>query len=110
MKEAAVVGLKRMLEMEPRLEELTDLPLGWRAWRDSRAHLGCENPNQVAENQSAGLERWAPLLPPQLLLCAQADGWLESGPELAFFSPPRQLATCLEDPFDAKLYVRATSF
>jgi hypothetical protein len=36
MKEAAVVGLKRMVDIEPRLEELADLPLGWHAWRESK--------------------------------------------------------------------------
>jgi hypothetical protein len=36
MQEAAVFGLIRMVEMEPRLEELADLLLGWRAWRESR--------------------------------------------------------------------------
>lgn len=35
MKEAAVVSLKHMLTIEPRIEELADLPLGWYAWRDS---------------------------------------------------------------------------
>ena len=34
MKEAAVVSLQRMLKLEPRIEELADLPLGWHAWRD----------------------------------------------------------------------------
>jgi hypothetical protein len=37
MKEAAVVSLKGMLELEPRIEELADLPLGWHAWRDSKS-------------------------------------------------------------------------
>ncbi len=32
---AVVVSLERMLAIEPRIEELADLPLGWRAWRDS---------------------------------------------------------------------------
>jgi hypothetical protein len=36
MNEAAVVGLKRMVDIEPRLEELADLPLGWHAWRESK--------------------------------------------------------------------------
>jgi len=34
MKEAAVTSLRRILEIEPRIEELADLPLGWHAWRD----------------------------------------------------------------------------
>ena len=37
MKEAAVVSLQHMLRIEPRLEELADLPLGWHAWRDSKS-------------------------------------------------------------------------
>ncbi len=34
VKDAAVVSLKRMLVLEPRIEELADLPLGWHASRD----------------------------------------------------------------------------
>lgn len=34
MKEAAVVSLDHMLKLDPRIEELADLPLGWHAWRD----------------------------------------------------------------------------
>ncbi len=30
MKEAAVTSLKRIVEIDPRIEELADLPLGWR--------------------------------------------------------------------------------
>jgi hypothetical protein len=37
MKEAAVASLAHMLRIEPRIEELADLPLGWRAWRDSKS-------------------------------------------------------------------------
>lgn len=33
-KESAVVSLEHMLRIEPRIEELADLPLGWHAWRD----------------------------------------------------------------------------
>jgi len=29
-----VVGLHRILELDPHLVELADLPLGWRAWRE----------------------------------------------------------------------------
>ncbi len=29
-----VVGLKTMVEHDPSLAELADLPLGWRAWRE----------------------------------------------------------------------------
>ena len=31
--DARVVGLKTILEVDPSLAELADLPLGWRAWR-----------------------------------------------------------------------------
>ena len=34
MKEAAVTSLKRIVEIDPRIEELADLPLGWHAWRE----------------------------------------------------------------------------
>ena len=33
--DAAVVALRSVLEIEPRICELVDLPLGWYAWRDS---------------------------------------------------------------------------
>ena len=36
MEEAAVVGLKRMVEIDPRINELADLPLGWHAWRGNK--------------------------------------------------------------------------
>ena len=35
--ESADVGLEHMLRIEPRLEELAELPLGWHAWRDSKS-------------------------------------------------------------------------
>lgn len=34
MKEAAVVGLKRMVQLDSRIKEVADLPYGWHAWRD----------------------------------------------------------------------------
>ena len=34
--EAKVIGLKEMADLEPRIIELADLPLGWCAWRDER--------------------------------------------------------------------------
>lgn len=34
--EAKIVSLKTMLEIEPRISELADLPLGWYAWRETR--------------------------------------------------------------------------
>jgi hypothetical protein len=37
MKEAAVISLEHMLRIDPRIEELADLPLGWQAWRDSKS-------------------------------------------------------------------------
>jgi hypothetical protein len=33
--DAAIVGLSEILEMDPSLQELFDLPPGWRAWRRS---------------------------------------------------------------------------
>lgn len=33
---AKVVGLKTMLNIEPRLAEISDLPMGWCAWRESQ--------------------------------------------------------------------------
>jgi hypothetical protein len=47
MQEAAVVSLKRMLEIEPRIEELADLPLGWHAWRDNQNASWTRAPKQV---------------------------------------------------------------
>ena len=32
--EAAVAGLKTMLELDPSLRQIADLPLGWCAWRE----------------------------------------------------------------------------
>ena len=34
-KDAAVVTLRTMIERDPTLAQLADLPLGWRAWRES---------------------------------------------------------------------------
>lgn len=34
--DASVVGLKTIVELEPRVTELSDLPLGWCAWRESK--------------------------------------------------------------------------
>jgi hypothetical protein len=35
--DASVVGLCEIVEMDDSIAELADLPLGWHAWRDSRA-------------------------------------------------------------------------
>ena len=35
--DAAVVGLSEILELDPRVSELADLPLGWQAWRNSQS-------------------------------------------------------------------------
>jgi len=51
MKEAAVVGLKRMVDIEPRLEELADLPLGWHAWRESKDASWTRAPKQQTEGR-----------------------------------------------------------
>jgi hypothetical protein len=34
--DAAVVSLREMIELDPTLSELADLPLGWGAWRQSK--------------------------------------------------------------------------
>ena len=36
MENAAIVGLKTMLRLEPAIAELSDLPLGWCAWRENK--------------------------------------------------------------------------
>ncbi|HEY2893168.1 MAG TPA: hypothetical protein VGJ16_03120 [Pirellulales bacterium] len=36
VEEALVIALHRILDIEPRITELADLPLGWRAWRASK--------------------------------------------------------------------------
>lgn len=33
-----VVGLSQMLRLEPQLSKIADLPLGWKAWRESTNH------------------------------------------------------------------------
>jgi hypothetical protein len=35
MTDALVIGLANMLKRDPSLAQLADLPLGWRAWRES---------------------------------------------------------------------------
>jgi hypothetical protein len=32
---AALVSLREIVQLDPSVSELSDLPLGWRAWRDS---------------------------------------------------------------------------
>jgi len=34
--DAAVVSLRNIVDLEPSIAELSDLPLGWHAWRTSR--------------------------------------------------------------------------
>lgn len=46
-REAAVVSLERMLNLEPRIEELADLPLGWHAWRDDKHAPWTRAPKQA---------------------------------------------------------------
>ena len=36
MHEASLTSLKQTLALEPRIEELADLPLGWHVWRDEK--------------------------------------------------------------------------
>lgn len=52
MKDAAVIGLGHMLKIEPRIEELADLPLGWHAWRDNREASWSRAPNPA--NDASG--------------------------------------------------------
>ncbi len=33
--DAAVVSLENIVDLDPSVEKLTDLPLGWQAWRDT---------------------------------------------------------------------------
>ena len=35
-KDAAIVSLRSMIERDGKLAELADLPVGWRAWRESQ--------------------------------------------------------------------------
>ncbi len=35
-KDAAVVSLRSIVQLDPTVADLADLPLGWHAWRDSR--------------------------------------------------------------------------
>ena len=35
--DAAVVGLKTILELDPSIEQLADLPYGWCAWRENQS-------------------------------------------------------------------------
>ena len=37
--DSMVVALERIVEHDPSIRELADLPLGWKAWRDSPAGL-----------------------------------------------------------------------
>jgi hypothetical protein len=50
--ETIVVGLKRVMAIEPKIRELADLPLGWHAWRESRTapwQTGPRRPGRAAE-------------------------------------------------------------
>ena len=44
--EVAVVSLEHLLRIEPKLEELADLPLGWYAWRDEKDAVWKRAPKQ----------------------------------------------------------------
>jgi hypothetical protein len=44
--EATVVSLERMLKLDPSIEELADLPLGWHAWRDDENSPWARAPTQ----------------------------------------------------------------
>jgi hypothetical protein len=35
-KESVIISLAEMLDLEPRISELADLPIGWHAWREKR--------------------------------------------------------------------------
>ena len=36
--EARIIGMRHVLELDPGLRAVTDLPPGWIAWRESAAH------------------------------------------------------------------------
>ena len=46
--DAKVVSLKSMLEIEPRVAELADLPLGWYAWRQDQGSDWQRAPHNVS--------------------------------------------------------------
>ncbi len=45
--EAKVVSLKSMLEVEPRIAELADLPHGWHAWRQDKDDVWQRAPQEA---------------------------------------------------------------
>ena len=55
-KDGRIVGLDCMLERDPSIAELADLPLGWRAWREipSDPWIRELNPDDEGEDDEAG--------------------------------------------------------
>lgn len=49
--EGRLVSLQDMLQREPALAELADLPLGWCAWRDSAQSPWVREPVPLDENE-----------------------------------------------------------
>jgi hypothetical protein len=47
VKDAAVISLGNMLRLEPRIAELSDLPLGCHAWRDSEHAPWIRAPKEI---------------------------------------------------------------
>jgi hypothetical protein len=46
-----VVGLDCIYERDPSIGELSDLPLGWRAWRESSTSAWIREPNPSSEDE-----------------------------------------------------------
>ncbi|MGZ8899196.1 MAG: hypothetical protein ACXW3Z_03795 [Limisphaerales bacterium] len=47
--QAMIVGLAEMLALDPTLQELFDLPVGWHAWRKSKESRWSRGPNDHSE-------------------------------------------------------------
>ena len=48
---AVVVALSEIVEMDPSLKQIADLPLGWHAWRVSTDDPWIRGPNPSEENE-----------------------------------------------------------
>ena len=53
-KDAAVVSLHNIVQLDPTVADLADLPLGWHAWRDSRRFAVAQEHGEVPELTCAG--------------------------------------------------------
>lgn len=49
--DAMIVGLAEVLKLHPELAELSDLPLGWKAERESPNHPWVRHPNADQDNE-----------------------------------------------------------